>query len=57
MMKKQIKRLLILNNLFKKSWNHIGAVKTQKINLILLLIMNIQEGKQMNSMSFFEVIL
>jgi hypothetical protein len=56
MMKKQIKKLLILNNLYKKSWNLIGAAKTQKTNSILLLSMNIQEGKQMNSMNFFDVI-
>ena len=56
MMKKLIKKLLILNNLYKKSWNLIGAAKTQKTNSILLLSMNIQEGKQMNSMSFFDVI-
>ena len=56
MMKKLIRKLLILNNLFKKSWILIGAAKTQKTNSILLLSMNIQEGKQMNSMSFFDVI-
>lgn len=51
---KQIKRLLILNNLFKKSWSLIGVVKTQKISLILRLLMNIPAEKQMNSMIFFE---
>ena len=51
---KQIKRLLILNNLFKKSWSLIGVVKTQKISLILRLLMNIPAEKQMNSTIFFE---